>query len=102
MKRSLCLFFLVLVILGVSLAFYLKSPKAEAGANLEGVVPFATYGGFTGFFDQKTGLVYLYDGSLKECVQISEIKALGSPMREIKRRGQDPAIQKFEKEKESP
>ena len=112
-KLSLFGSFLVLVILGAFLAFFLKSSRAESleeslkfgsgslGLKFDRVIPFATSGGLIGFFDQKTGHVYIYDGNLKDCVLISRIEALGSSMKPIKTRSQDKGIGKFEEERKS-
>jgi hypothetical protein len=40
--------------------------------------------GLTGFFDQTTGRIYMYDTSSDNCVMIRELTALGSPTRRIR------------------
>jgi len=40
--------------------------------------------GATGFFDPDNGRLYLYDGNLRNCYQIRELRALGDPMNFIR------------------
>ena len=40
--------------------------------------------GLTGFFDPKTGRVYLYDSNLENCFLIRQLTELGEPMKKIK------------------
>ena len=54
--------------------------QAEESQNFSMVETFTTAGGYVGFFNKSDGKVYLYDGDLKECVQISQMKKLGDPM----------------------
>jgi hypothetical protein len=36
--------------------------------------------GSTGFFDEDTGIMYVYDGDLRNCYLIRQLRVLGDPM----------------------
>ncbi len=40
--------------------------------------------GLTGFFDAKTGKLYLYDSNLENCFVIRQLTELGQPAKKIK------------------
>jgi hypothetical protein len=40
--------------------------------------------GLTGFFDQKDGSLYLYDGNAERCVFIRKMTKLGDPMQKVR------------------
>ena len=69
-----------MVIAVMVLIFGPKTTSAQMGGHFDGVIPFSTSGGFLGFFDQKSGTVYLYDQNYTKCVRVSKIDQLGKPM----------------------
>ena len=64
-------------------AVNLPSSQAQMG-RFNSVVPFYTTVGFMGFFDQSNGQIYLYDQKLSECIMITQMESLGTPMKRIK------------------
>ena len=44
------------------------------------VVPFVTNNDRVGFFDQKTGRIYIYDNNVSQCLYIGQIQDLGQPI----------------------
>ena len=79
MKKGSLFAVIFLVFIGVVFVFQSREVKAQV-PSFVGVVPFTTVGGLMGFFDQKDGKVYLYDGNLKNCILVSQLKELGKPM----------------------
>jgi len=74
----------LLLLVGMFLGFNLRSTQAEEEfRTFEGVVPFATSGGFIGFFDQRDGTVYIYNEELKEVSFKYKIKKLGEPAEDL-------------------
>ena len=51
--------------------------------SFDGVMPFTTYSGLIGFFDQRDGKVYIYDGTLTNCMQVTQIVELGKAAKVI-------------------
>ena len=83
--KKLSLVNLILLILNIFMLLTIFPQGMAAPApSLSNVVPFATSGGYVGFFDQNDGTVYIYDGFLKDCALISRIEKLGEPMVKIK------------------
>ncbi len=82
MNRSFLYGFLVAALLSIFWGpLWLKNSEAQTqAASYEGVMPFWTSGGWLGLFDQKAGIVYLYDDSLVNCRMIARINKLGLPM----------------------
>ena len=67
----------------ILIAFNQTSSKA-AGNSFSNVVPFVNNTGLIGFFDQNDGMIYLYDGDLKNCVLSVQLTKLGDPSSIIK------------------
>ena len=58
-----------------------KEEAKPEGKNFAGVIPFATPGGFLGFFDQKDGKIYMYDSELSECTFVGQLEELGKSIK---------------------
>ena len=43
--------------------------------------------GMTGFFDERTGVIYLYDSHMDECVYIRKLERLGEPLKHLRDSG---------------
>ena len=87
MKASPLLSILMGILIVLAANSFLRSSEAQLetrAVQFDHVIPFATFGGFTGFFDQKTGRVYFYDTNLKECIQAFQVEELGSTLKAIK------------------
>ena len=80
LKRGILIIFTLAVILG----FYFQKQSSAQTSDFSGIVPFSTPGGLMGFFSQKEGIVYFYDTSLTECLQVHKVDSLGQPMRKIR------------------
>ncbi|MCU0784182.1 MAG: hypothetical protein MUF81_09095 [Verrucomicrobia bacterium] len=39
--------------------------------------------GGTGFFDEETGIIYVYDAQLRHCYLMRQVKVLGDPMQPV-------------------
>ena len=58
-----------------------QQPAQKSWSHIQ-VVSYAS--GLTGFFDTKTGRIYLYDSNLDQPFIIREIDELGKPLKKIK------------------
>jgi hypothetical protein len=86
MKKSVLFAVSLLVVIIVGFAIIqLREAKAQAN-SFNSVAPFTTVGGLMGFFDQKDGKVYLYDGNLQNCVFVSQLAELGKPMKVVEKK----------------
>ena len=61
-----------------------SAPTLPASLKLPGVADFSTVqtvavGEGVGFFDTRTGTMYVYDPSLTQCIAIKKLKSLGAP-----------------------
>lgn len=65
------------IIAGMHLPQAAAQPAAAPFAGVE-VVSYAS--GLTGFFDQQTGNIYVYDSNLEECVLTRKLTRLGQRM----------------------
>lgn len=57
---------------------------AEGASQASRVLVFTYASGLTGFLDQNTGKIYVYDANLKNCVLIRNMRNLGQPMEQLK------------------
>ena len=99
LKKSLVVF---CIVVGLIAFFYSTQTPAYAASAQEvksidfsKVYPFATSGGFIGFFDQSTGIVYIYDENLENCVMISQMEKLGESMNKLKLKSRDNQVTKY-------
>lgn len=65
-----------------------SAPASRESLQLRGVTDFSkvqivAMGGGIGFFDSKTGTMYIYDPSLTRCVAIKKLNTLGEPAQDI-------------------
>lgn len=74
----------LMIVVLVLCALSYQQTLAEQTQNFYRVMPFTTSGGYLGFFNNQDGMIYLYDDNLKECVYISQLTALGEPMKLLK------------------
>ena len=74
---------LITLLVGMLLGLNLQTTQAQERKNFAGVMPFATVGGYIGFFDQETGYVYIYDDQMKKAVFTYKLDALGQPGAEV-------------------
>ena len=82
--RNTVLIMLVVLVVVLSLVLFSKAKVSSANpGSFDGVMPFTTSEGLIGFFDQKDGKVYIYDGSLTNCMQVSQIDELGKAAKVI-------------------
>ena len=59
--------------------------SAAEQKDFTNVVPFMSPVGRLGFFDQKTGMIYLYDSELKTCTFTGKLSELGQAIeKEVK------------------
>ena len=58
-----------------------QQPEQKSWSHVQ-VVTYAS--GLTGFFDTKSGKLYLYDGNLDQPIVIRELDELGKPLKRIK------------------
>lgn len=82
MKKVLAVNIIILLLMtGMFLGFHLRTSQAQAqeSRSFSGVIPFATVGGFIGFFDQSDGTTYIYDDQLKKAVFVYKLNELGKP-----------------------
>lgn len=54
--------------------------EATQKIAFEHVYPFTNVSGLLGFFDQKDGTIYVYDSNFSQCVSITKLNKLGSPL----------------------
>ena len=57
--------------------------KSPVLPDFSGVQMVACENGLTGFFEQQTGKLYVYDSALEQCVAIRQIAALGAPLQAL-------------------
>src|SRR3954468_10742159 len=58
-----------------------EQPEPASYVNLQ-VIPYPN--GMTGFFDERTGVLYLYDSHMDECVYIRKLERLGDPLKHVR------------------
>jgi len=68
------------IVLSLTVFSKVKTSSANPG-SFDGVIPFTTSEGLIGFFDQKDGKVYIYDGDLANCLQVAQVDTLGKAMK---------------------
>lgn len=77
MKKILNALLTIVLALTVSIIFQ-KASKAQDASFLN-IIPFVNNVGYIGFFDQNTGMVYLYDSNLTKCIMNAQLVELGKP-----------------------
>jgi hypothetical protein len=88
-SRNAILSFIGGLMLGVFLALTFgasgqgQAPTAPA-KDWSHVTVLSYPSGVTGFFDQSTGRLYLYDAYWETCIGIRELDTLGNPMRRLR------------------
>ncbi|NLF40520.1 hypothetical protein GX586_13835 [bacterium] len=84
-RQSLIIAALALSLVMLSIAlFSLPARAAENAGQPSHVLVFTYASGLTGFLDQNTGKIYVYDANLKNCVLTRKMRDLGQPMEQIK------------------
>ena len=74
-----------IVILGMLALIAFTTIRSFAqNKSFAGVTTFTTPAGRVGFFEQGTGIIYLYDNNLNECVFKGKLNNLGDPIEKIK------------------
>ena len=86
---------ILLLAVGIGLGFNLHALQAQENASFHNVMPFSTIGGFIGFFDQKDGMVYIYDDQMKEAIFIYKLSELGQPSEEVKNKSFDDVREEY-------
>jgi hypothetical protein len=74
---------LTLTVIIVVMSFCLGAAvqgRAQTSKSFAGVIPFMTSNDRLGFFDQSSGMVYLYDDNISKCLFQGQISTLGSPI----------------------
>jgi hypothetical protein len=84
--RSVFCLGLVAIVIAIAWSFsstHAQQPQTEPAAfvNLQ-VIPYPN--GMTGFFDERTGVLYLYDSHMDECVYIRKLERLGEPLKHMR------------------
>jgi hypothetical protein len=74
----------VIVIIALSFSLGAMQSRAQEKTNFAGIIPFVTSNNRVGFFDQKTGLIYMYDDNISQCTFIGQLSQLGQPVQIIK------------------
>jgi hypothetical protein len=86
MKKGVLFVAILLVVITAGFAIIqLREVKAQAN-SFNGIMPFSTASGLIGFFDQRDGKVYLYDGYLKKCILVNQLEELGKPTKVIEKK----------------
>ena len=70
---------LMCLVVGLALTQRVAAQDEENEPAFANVLVVAYASGLTGFFDQGTGKLYLYDSNLKNCVAIRQLTTLGEP-----------------------
>lgn len=81
MKKGILFAVILLVVITFGLVFIQLGEVRAQGSSFNGVTPFTTVGGLMGFFDQRDGKIYLYDGNLQNCILVRQITELGKSMK---------------------
>lgn len=84
MQRSTIFNIVTLAIAGFLFVSSVQKQALAQNLKFEGITAFTTTGGMMGFFDQKDGMLYLYEPDLTKCVLIVQLTALGEPLAKIK------------------
>jgi hypothetical protein len=83
MRNTMLIMLTVLVVVLSLVVFSKVKPSSANPGSFDGVMPFTTSGGLIGFFDQKDGKVYLYDGNLENCLLAAQMEQLGKAAKPI-------------------
>jgi hypothetical protein len=94
MNRITVLGTIVIMALSFSLGTMQSRAAQSAGqaTAFSGVIPFVTSNNRIGFFDQKTGQIYMYDDNISTCIFIGQLSQLGQPV-QVSKNENTPAIQ---------
>lgn len=84
--RSIVCLSVVAIVIAVAWSFspthaQQDQPELSSYVHLQVV---AYPNGMTGFFDERTGVVYLYDSHMDECVYIRKLDRLGEPLKHVR------------------
>jgi len=60
-----------------------RSAKGTSPREFSGIQVVACENGLTGFFEQQTGKLYLYDSALEKCVAVRQVAELGAPLQPL-------------------
>lgn len=83
MKKTL-LNSLITIVLAMTVSMIFQSTSKAQGSAFDKVVPFVNNVGYVGFFDQGTGIVYMYDGNIEKCLLKAQLGKLGEPATALK------------------
>jgi|SRR4051794_12365527 hypothetical protein len=84
--RSIFCLSVVAIVIAVAWSFspthaQQEQPEPASYVNLQVI---AYPNGMTGFFDERTGVIYLYDSHMDECVYIRKLDRLGEPLKHVR------------------
>ena len=76
--------FQIVILSMLALIAFTTTRSFAQNKSFAGVSTFVTPAGRVGFFEQGTGMVYIYDDNIKECTFVGKINNLGDPIEKIK------------------
>lgn len=75
---------LATIVLALAVSMIFQSTSKAQGSPFEKVIPFVNNAGYFGFFDQGSGIVYMYDGHIEKCLLKVQMVELGEPATTLK------------------
>jgi len=79
-RKSVWLSFTACALTAASAPHAVRAAQPVAPASLADVQAVSCTGGHTGFFEAKTGTLYIYDSAQGRCVGVRKLTRLGEPM----------------------